>query len=111
MDTTVINGIEYVALRKASENRVIIRTRDAGVHYGTIASRDGDTITLTDSRRIWFWKGAASLSQLAVSGVTCPDECRFSVRVPEIKVFGAIEIIKCSALAEQIIEDVAEWSA
>jgi hypothetical protein len=52
----------------------LIRTKSAGVFAGYIKSRKntetGLEIVLTKVRRIWYWEGAASLSQLAVEG-TC----------------------------------------
>ncbi len=43
----------------------IIRTERAGVFAGNIKERNGNEATLTDVRRLWYWHGAASLSQLA----------------------------------------------
>lgn len=45
---------------------VIVRTYSAGVFAGTLVSRKGQGVVLKDARRLWYWKGAASLSQLAV---------------------------------------------
>ena len=47
---------------------VIVRTYSAGVFAGNLKSRDGKEVTLTNARRLWYWSGAASLSQLAVAG-------------------------------------------
>jgi len=47
---------------------VIVRTYSAGVFAGTLVSREGREVTLADARRIWYWDGAASLSQLAMEG-------------------------------------------
>ena len=88
---------------------VIIRTYSAGVHAGYLKSKNGKEVTLVNSRRIWYWKGAATLSQMAVEGVSCPEECKFSVPVPEITLLEAIEIIPCSAVAEENIKAVKEW--
>lgn len=89
----------------------IIRTYSAGVHYGEIVRRDGGEVTLRNARRLWYWSGAASLSQMAVEGVSKPKECRFSVRVPEITILGAIELIACTDAAVANIEAVHEWRA
>lgn len=88
---------------------VIIRTYSAGVHAGLLVSRKGKEVVLKNSRRIWYWKGAASLSQLAVDGVNCPSECKFSIVVPEITLTEAIEIIDCTPLAKTNIESVPVW--
>ena len=46
----------------------MVRSKSAGVFAGTIEKLDGQTATLTKARRIWYWDGAASLSQLATDG-------------------------------------------
>jgi hypothetical protein len=91
--------------------KVLVRTYSAGVHYGTLSERDGKEVVLTNSRRIWYWAGAASLSQLAVDGTKNPEACKFSVAVDSILLLEAIEIIPVSAAAAANIEGVAEWRA
>ena len=49
--------------------KVIIRTEKAGVFFGEIKERNGSEAVITNCRSLWQWKGAASLSQLAVDGV------------------------------------------
>ena len=46
----------------------IIRTYSAGVHVGTLKSHDGTTVVLTDASRIWRWRGANTLHELALHG-------------------------------------------
>lgn len=91
--------------------KVIIQTERAGVHYGTLSSRDGGEVVLTDTRRLWFWDGAASLSQLARDGTKRPKTCMFSVWLDSITVRGVIEIIPCTEAAVAVIEGVPEWLA
>ena len=47
---------------------VICRTYSAGVFAGFLESREGKEVVLTKARRLWYWDGAASLSQLAMEG-------------------------------------------
>lgn len=89
----------------------IIRAKDAGVFFGHIKERKGDEVTLTDCRRIWYWQGAASLSQLATEGVSEPRFCKFTVVVPEMTVLGVIEITPCSEAAVASIQGVKAWRA
>ena len=92
------------------ENRkVIIRSDRAGVFFGTLKEKNGDEVTITNVRRLWYWAGAASLSQLAVDGTAKPECCKFTVTVPEITILGVIEIIPCSDKAIASIEGVKEW--
>lgn len=88
---------------------VIIRTYSAGVHAGYLASRDGKEVELKRARRLWYWKGAASLSQLSVDGVACPDECKFPCDVSEIILTEAIEILPCTEKARKSIQGVKVW--
>ncbi len=89
--------------------KVIIRADRAGVFFGTLKEKNGNEVRLADVRRIWYWDGAASLSQLAVDGTTRPTNCKFTVTVPEMAVLGVIEITPCSDKAIKSIEGVAEW--
>lgn len=87
----------------------IIRCDRAGVFFAKIAERRGSEADLEDCRRLWYWEGAASLSQLAVDGVSAPENCRFTVTVPSMTVLGVIEIIPCTEKAVEIIREVREW--
>lgn len=89
----------------------IIRCEKAGVFFGHIKDRSGDEAVLTDVRRIWYWEGAATLSQMAMEGVKKPEACKFTVTVPEMTVLGVIEIIPCTDEAVQSILGVPEWRA
>ncbi len=89
--------------------KVIIRADRAGVFYGTLKEKDGSEVTLTACRRLWYWDGAASISQLAKEGTTKPDDCKFTVWVDEITILGVIEIIPCTEQAIKSIEGVKEW--
>ena len=65
---------------------------------------------LKNCRRIWYWNGAASLSELALSGVKGTGN-KFSVTVESIVILGVIEIIPCTEEAIRNIESVPEWKA
>ena len=104
-----INGVKYIKAENLSEDYVIIRTYSAGVHAGYLVSRNGKEVELKNSRRIWYWDGAASLSQLAVDGPKKPDNCKFTVAVEKIILTEAIEIIPCTKSAKESIEGVKEW--
>ena len=88
---------------------VIVRTYSAGVHAGVLKSIDGKLVQLTDARRIWYWDGAATLSQLAIDGTKKPKTCKFPAPVGEIVLTEAIEIIPCTEKAEVSIKGVPVW--
>lgn len=89
--------------------KVIVRANRAGVFYGILSAKEGTEVELTDCRRLWYWDGAASISEIALSGVTKPGNCKFSVTVPQILIEGAIEIIPCSDKAVASVEAVPVW--
>jgi hypothetical protein len=90
---------------------VIVRTYSAGVFAGVILSRKGQEVVLSCARRLWYWKGAASLSQLAVEGTKCPSECKFPCEVPRVELLNAIEILDVTKAAEKSIKGVPVWTA
>lgn len=89
----------------------IIRCNEAGVFFGHIKERRGSEADITDVRRIHYWDGAASLSQMAMEGVSKPRACRFSVTVPCMTVLGIIELIPCTDNAVKNILGVPVWRA
>ena len=96
---------------KKSGKYVIVRTHSAGVFAGNLQCHKGQEVVLTDARRLWYWAGAASLSQLAVDGTSKPNDCKFPVAVPRVELLQAIEILDVSAKAEASIKAVAPWQA
>lgn len=90
---------------------VLVRTYSAGVFAGYLESRSGQEVVLTDARRIWYWAGAATLSQLAVDGTSKPNECKFPAPVPRVEVLQAIEILDVTPQAQASIEAVPVWKA
>lgn len=89
--------------------KVIVRGDRSGVFFGTLVSKDGREVKLKKCRRLWYWDGAASISQIAQEGVKKPNECKFTVIVDEIIIMDAIEIILCTDTAIKNIEDVKVW--
>ena len=87
----------------------IVRTYSAGVFAGNVESRVGKEVMIKNARRLWYWDGAASLSQLAKEGTNKPNNCKFCVVVDEVEILEAIEIIPCTAEAEASIKGVYEW--
>ncbi len=93
------------------KNYYIVRTYSAGVFAGYINSRKGKEVSIRNARRLWYWSGAASLSQLAIDGVSKPDKCKFPEAVEEIIVTEAIEILKCTEKARDSIVGVEIWKS
>lgn len=87
----------------------VIRGRGFGVFAGTVEAVEGDTVKLSNARRLWYWNGAASISQIAAEGVTAPRDCKFSMAVESIVLRDYIEIIPTTEQAQKCIEEVKEW--
>jgi len=112
--TITVDGVEYAPIntqaKKLNDMKyVIVRTYSAGVFAGYLKSKKGKEVVLNKARRLWYWSGAASLSQLSTDGVSKPKNCKFPVEVDEIKLTEAIEIISCTEKARKSIKKVKVW--
>lgn len=114
-----INGVKYVREDSiVSEKAIdldgmpyqIVRTYSAGVFAGYVESRNGQEVTMRKARRLWYWDGAASLSQLAMEGTSKPDNCKFPVEVDRVQLLQVIEILDCTEKAKQSIQNVKIWN-
>ena len=74
---------------------VLVRTYSAGVHFGTLISQNGQEVHLSNAKRLWSWKGALSLSEIANKGLDIPNS-KISMPVEEIILPQATEIILVS---------------
>lgn len=112
-----VNGVKYVradsvhgpAEKLDNMKYCIVRTYSAGVFAGYVKKREGKVVELHQARRLWYWKGAASLSQLAMEGVKNPDECKFPRAVDYVTLTEAIEIIPITTTAQDSIHEVPIW--
>lgn len=97
-------------MERFKNKKCIVRSYGAGVFFGTVADILPNNVAVIENcRRIYYWSGAASLSQMATEGVKRPDECKFTVTVPQMMVTGILEIIPCSEDAVRNIENVPVW--
>lgn len=114
-----INGTAYVPKGCSKQTAdsldgmkyAIVRTYSAGVFAGYVEKREGKEVVMRNVRRLWYWSGAASLSQLAVDGTSKPKECKFPVAVDRIELTEAIEILAVTKEAKKSLESVAVWEA
>ena len=91
------------------EKEFIVRSKDAGVFYGTIKERNGNEVTMTNARCLWYWDGAASLMQLAMEGVTNPSACKFTMPADEVIILDVCEILPCTDKAVKCIDQISVW--
>ena len=112
-----VGGQEYVPATNQQETAVslsgmpyvICRTYSAVVFAGYLRSRNGQEVDLVKARRLWYWSGAASLSQLSVDGVKKPTECKFPCETESELLLQVIEIIPCTEKARISITGVPIW--
>lgn len=90
--------------------KVLIRSYASGVHFGTLESETftpaGKVVVLSNSRRIHYWEGAASLSQVAMDGIKLG---RVAMSLPIIEVVNVIETIPLSGAAIANLENQPIW--
>ena len=56
--------------------KCIFRGDRSGVFFGTLIAKEGQEVTIAKCRRIWYWDGANSISEIAKVGTTRPENCR-----------------------------------
>jgi hypothetical protein len=105
------NSIKQSAIKKNNMSYAIVRTYSAGVFAGYIQSKKGKEVVMVNVRNLWYWDGAASLTELAMKGVSKPENCKFPCEVDKIEVTEAIEILDCTKVAQESIASVPIWSA
>ena len=115
-----VNGVKYIradsvtiAPAKSLDGMpyVIVRTYSAGVFAGYLKSKSVDRkhVFLVNARRLWYWVGAASLSQLAMEGVKNPGDCKFPCEVNTVELTEVVEILTATAEAKASIDGVPIW--
>ena len=116
-ETLKIDEVEYV--RKDSINEKapsvdgmeykIVRAQATGVFAGYIEKREGREVIMRNARRLWYWSGAASLSQMAMEGTSDPVSCKFPQTVNRVEILDAIEILDVTSKAKSSIDGVKVW--
>jgi len=117
-ESIIIDGIEYIPKSSVSKEKavsykglkyVIVRTYSAGVFAGYLQKKTGQNAIVLKARRLWYWDGAASLSQLAVDGVSKPENCKFPCEVESVELDQVIEVLPVTKKAQESIASVAIW--
>lgn len=116
-ETITIDDVKYVRADSINQKAdsldgmkyVIVRTYSAGVFAGYLESRTGQEVVIRNARRLWYWEGAASLSQMAEEGTSKPNSCKFPQEVNRIELLNAIEILDATKRAQESIASVKVW--
>ena len=100
-----LNGLE----------RCVIRSYGAGVFVGYVkekkAELNGVNVTLLKSKRIYYWDGACSLTQLAMEGVKKPENCKITEAIDEQFIADVVEILPLYKNASKNIDEVKVWKS
>lgn len=117
-NTIKIDEVEYVrkdTLKQDAKSMdgkpfVIVRSTTASPFFGYLEKEDevNKTVILVNARRIYEWYGAATLSQLAESGTSQPDKCKFPAAV-KVKISNVHEIYYATEEAQKCLESVKVW--
>lgn len=86
---------------------VIVRTRDAGVHFGRLAfianaQHGAYRVVLHECRRIWNWNGANTLNEIAIHG---PKGGKISEPTTNV-IPQVIEVLPCSIESEAKLKSI-----
>lgn len=108
MDEILVNGVKFVPKNSVDVSKMVcVRCRDSGVHVGELVSRDGQEVTLQNSRQIWRWKGANTLKELCENGVNRDSYTRIStIKTTKTILLDAISIDEITPGAAATLEPV-----
>jgi len=118
IDKVVIKGVTYVPENMIQAQAplhdgleyVVVRTFSAGVHIGYLKSKEGKECVLVNARRIYYWEGANSLSDIANIGTVLPLKCKVTAPVLTIILPESIEIISVTQRAHMVLESIPHWT-
>lgn len=88
---------------------VIVRANEAGVFFGVLESIEGRNIILKNTRKLFRWEGANTVEQIALEGVSKPDNCKFTQSVENVGIANFCQILPCTQEAVENIEKVKVW--
>lgn len=110
-----VNGVKYTRADQAAKceeldgEYSVVRTYSAGVFFGILKDRNGKEGTVLNARRVFYWSGAASLSQLSIDGTSKPNDCKFPEAVSSVLLTEIIEVLPLTKKAKQSLDGVKIW--
>lgn len=94
--------------RDLLNKKVLVRSYDAGVYFGTLTNVEGETCRLENVRNIWRWTGANTLSDVALYGIRGD---RVTPVVSSMVLNRVCQILPLSDKAITNLESQPVWSA
>ncbi len=113
-----IDDVEYVRADSVSAPAIpldgmpyVIVRAPSGVFAGYLKGRNDHEVAIVNYRRLYYWKGAMTLEQIAEEGVKCPSECKFTQVAGELEVLDAVAVYQVTYAAQKCIQGVKEWKS
>jgi len=106
-ETTTANPLEEQNY-KNDMPCILVKTSQGNIHIGYLKERNGDTVILTEARRLWYWNGAAGVNQIASEGLKFPEKCKVPCPV-EIELLGIIEILPVTNKSKAVLDSIKVW--
>lgn len=121
MDISLQDLKSLLADNKSSTNqdsvfigkRVIVRSREAGVMYGTLKKLNGRYVLLENARIIWRWRnknGGVALNDTAISGIKNDGYSRLSNFNDRLEMLEACSIIAVSKESEKNLDSIQAYN-
>lgn len=82
---------------------VIARCKQAGVHFGTLVSWEGEEALLINARRLWYWKCLKGHTLNAVANYGLHKDSKIPAAVSKIVLTDACELIPVTPQAAESI--------
>lgn len=92
-----------------SKKQVVLVRSEAGIFVGNLAGYENLEATLLNVRRLWYWTGAATLSQLAQEGTKKPKDCKAPCEVDRIIIPNIMEMLDVTDKAKKSIDSIPVW--
>jgi hypothetical protein len=95
-------------MKEFINEKCIIRSKEAGVFFGTVKEIKSDSVLLENARKIYYWEGANCVEEISTSGVF-QDSSKITVEVSSILIFGVCQILKCTEMSIKCLEECKQW--
>lgn len=88
---------------------VIVRSDKAGVFFGILKVKNKTELTLTKARKFYYFSGANTVEDLAITGALNKENCKMTVEVSEIIISDYCQILPCSKEAIKQNQSIPVW--
>ena len=89
---------------------VIVRSNLAGVFFGILTAKDGDELTLSKARKLYYFSGANTVEDLANQGALNSSDCKVTAPVDIIIISKFEQILPCSKNSINQLNSIPIWT-